>query len=100
MDEPGVNWWMDANNRWHRGRPPAGWWQAENRQWHPPAKHEPIEEVRESPPRGPAHFVGGARSPGLATGRGWPRWVLYAVLALVAVAAVTAVVVAAITDSS
>jgi hypothetical protein len=100
MEETGVNWWMDANNRWHRGRPPAGWWQAENRRWHPPAKHEPIEEVRESPLAGPAHFAGGARSPGLAAGRGWPRWALYAVLALVAVAAVTAVIVAAITDSS
>jgi hypothetical protein len=100
MVESGVNWWMDANNRWHRGRPPAGWWQAENRRWFPPAKHEPIEDVRERPPAGPAHFAGGARSRGLATVRGWPRWVLYAVLALVAVAAVTAVVVAAIADSS
>ena len=27
---------MDANNRWHRGRPPSGWWQAEDRRWRPP----------------------------------------------------------------
>ena len=100
MGDTDVNWWMDANNRWHRGRPPAGWWQAENRRWHPPAKHEPIEELGDSPPAGPAHFMSGARLPDLATEKAWRRWVVYAVLALMALAAVTAVVAAAITDSS
>jgi hypothetical protein len=95
MDDSGVNWWMDANNRWHRGRPPAGWWQAENRRWHPPATHEPIEGVPEDPPARPTHFV--SRSSNLETGQGWPRWVLYALLALVVVAAVVAVIAAAIT---
>jgi hypothetical protein len=98
MDETGVNWWMDANNRWHRGRPPAAWWQAEDRRWHPPAKQEPVGKVRDGRPAGPAHFV--SRSPTPVTAREWPRWALYVLLALVAVAAVMAIVAAAIIDSS
>ena len=94
MDTTSANWWMDANNRWHRGRPPAGWWQGEDRRWHPPAEHEPVVEVQEGRPAGPAHLV--SRSP--VTGRGWPRWALYVVFALVVVAAVAAVVAAAIID--
>jgi hypothetical protein len=95
MDDSGVNWWMDANDRWHRGRPPAGWWQAENRRWYPPATRGPVEEYPQDPPAGPAHSV--SRSSNLDTGQGWPRWTLYAALALVIVAAIVAVVAAAIT---
>jgi hypothetical protein len=59
--------------------------------------HEPVGEVRDRLPAGPAHFV--SRSPNSVT-RGWPRSALYVLLALVAVAAVTAVVAAAIIDRS
>ena len=98
MDTTGANWWMDANNRWHRGRPPAGWWQTEDRRWHPPAVQEPVGEVWEGPPAGPAHLA--SRSPTPVTGREWPRWALYAALALVVIAAVMAIVAAAVIDSS
>jgi hypothetical protein len=62
MDEVDVNWWMDAERRWHRGGPPAGWWQAKDRRWHPPAEHEPNGETGFRRPASPGHFVGGAHS--------------------------------------
>jgi hypothetical protein len=70
-----VNWWMDANCRWHKGLPPPGWWQARNGRWHPPASDDTTTEMAIGPSVGAAHLAGGGwRANLLATYRGWPRW--------------------------
>lgn len=98
MDETRVNWWMDADSRWHRDLPPAGWWQAEDGRWHPPGDDDATGEMQDGPPTGAAHFAGGARSPDAVAGWGWPPWARTAVLTSVAVLAVVVVAAAAITD--
>lgn len=70
-----VNWWMDANCRWHKGLPPPGWWQARNGRWHPPVSEDTTTEMTISPSTGAAHLAGGGRRANLvAIYRGWPRW--------------------------
>jgi hypothetical protein len=70
-----VNWWMDANCRWHKGLPPPGWWQARNGRWHPPASDDTTTEMTIGPSAGAAHLAGGGRRANLvATYRSWPRW--------------------------
>jgi hypothetical protein len=76
MSDSHVVWWMDANSRWHQGRPPRHWWQGDDGRWYPPTSDDdPTEEVRISPPAGGVHLAGGGRwgNP-VETYRDWPRW--------------------------
>jgi hypothetical protein len=91
---------MDANNRWHRGRPPSGWWQAEDRRWRPPPVQEPSGNQNEWPPPSADYPTRGPRPPRHATARHPVRRWLYVLLVLALIATVAVVVAATVADSS
>ena len=100
MDETGANWWMDAKNRWRRGRPPAGWWRSEDGRWHAP--DEP-QEGAGAAYRPPAHLrdeIPRQTSPKPVRRRRWLRLTFYVVLAVAAVVALSLVVIAVVGDRS
>ncbi len=92
MSDSHVNWWMDANSRWHQGRPPPDWRQGSNGRWYPPTSDDPTAEVTISPPLGGVHLAGdGRRRNRVETYRAWPRWARIAAPLSVAILALGAV---------
>lgn len=94
MTDSHLGWWMDANCRWHPGRPPPGWRQAANSRWYPPDHEDQTEELEIGPPvGGGAHFAvgdGGGSGETDGTGQRWARLGALISVALVALAGVGA----------
>lgn len=100
MDETGANWWMDAKNRWRRGRPPAGWWRSEDGRWHAPDESQEGASAAYRPPAHPPDVIRGYPSPKPVRRRRWLRRIFYVVLAIAAVVALSFVVAAVLGDRS
>jgi hypothetical protein len=45
MGDAHLDWWMDADGRWHEGDPPPTWWRARDGRWHPPSDADTAEET-------------------------------------------------------
>jgi hypothetical protein len=41
-----LDWWMDADDRWHEGEPPRAWRRASDGRWHAPPDDDPVAETQ------------------------------------------------------